>query len=196
MSLNCEESNVKNSESDKIKNLELLKKTRTIIIAEEVSQELAERVCMQVLYLQEISDAPIKVLINTQGGHVESGDTIHDIFKFVKNRIIMIGTGWVASAGIIIYLSADKENRYSLPNTRYLIHQPSGGVSGRTTDIEIEAAEMLKMRKRLNLIISSETGQPLEKVEIDTDKNFWMSAQEAADYGIVNSIITKISEIK
>lgn len=175
---------------------EVLKKTRTIIISEGVSQKLAERVCNQLLFLQEESNEPIKILLNTQGGHVEAGDTIHDMIKFVKPEIIMIGTGWVASAGILIYLAAKKENRYSLLNTRYLIHQPSGGAYGQATDIKIEAEEITKMKRRLNKIISDGTGQPLDKVTKDSDRNFWLGAEEAIEYGIVNKIITSIKEIK
>lgn len=174
---------------------EILKKTRTIVISEGISQKLAGRVCNQLLYLQEISNDPIKILINTQGGHVEAGDTIHDMIKFVRPEIIMIGTGWVASAGILIYLAAKKENRYSLPNTRYLIHQPSGGAYGQATDIKIEAEEIVKMKKRLNKIISEGTGQPLEKITKDSDRNFWLNAEEAIEYGIVNKIIKSIDEI-
>ncbi|HEY8344004.1 MAG TPA: ATP-dependent Clp protease proteolytic subunit [Bacillota bacterium] len=175
---------------------EILTRTRSIIISGEINQKVAERVLRQLLYLQELSTDPIKVFLNTQGGHVESGDTIYDMFRFVKPEIIVIGSGWVASAGITIYLGAKKENRYSLPNTRYLIHQPSGGVRGQAADIQIEAAEIVKTRKRINELISRETGQPLEKVEKDTERNFWMSAEEAKKYGIVSKIITNISELK
>lgn len=176
--------------------MEKLIKSRTVFICGEINQELAEKVCSQLLILQEISDEPIKVFINSQGGHVESGDTIHDIIQFIKPQVKIIGTGWVASAGITIYLAADKENRYSLPNTRYLIHQPMGGFNGQATDIGIEAEEILRMRKRVNTIISDATGQPLEKIDKDTDRNFWLSATEAIDYGIVGKIIKTQDELK
>ena len=182
------------NESSKL--YEVLARTRSIVISGEINQKLAERVLRQLLYLQELSPDPIKVFLNTQGGHVESGDTIYDMFRFVQPEIIVIGSGWVASAGITIYLGAKKENRYSLPNTRYLIHQPSGGVHGQATDIQIEAAELVKTRKRINELISRETGQHLEKVEKDTERNFWMSAEEAKEYGIVSKIITSINEMK
>ena len=190
----CKDNNDEKKHS--IDSFEVLQKTRTIIISEEVSQKLAGRVCTQLLYLQELSNDPIRILINTQGGHVEAGDTIHDMIRFVKPEIIMIGTGWVASAGILIYLAAKKENRYSLLNTRYLIHQPSGGAYGQATDIKIEAEEIIKMKKRLNKIISDGTGQPIEKVTQDSDRNFWLGAEAAIEYGIVNKIITSIKEIK
>ena len=134
--------------------MEKLLKTRTIFISGEINQELAEKVSTQLLILQEMGDEPIKVFINSQGGHVEAGDTIHDMIKFVKPKVIVIGTGWVASAGITIYLAADKENRYSLPNTRYMIHQPMGQCRGQATDISIEALEISRVRERINKIIS------------------------------------------
>lgn len=176
--------------------LEKQLKSRTIIISGEINQELAEKVTRQLLILQDISDEPIKIFINSQGGHVEAGDTIHDMIKFVKPRVIVIGTGWVASAGITIYLGAEKEDRYSLPNTRYMIHQPMGGFNGQATDIGIEAKEITRVRKRINTIISTATGQPFEKVEKDTDRNYWLNAEEAVEYGIVNKVISKYEELE
>ena len=176
--------------------MEKLLKSRTIIISGEINQALAEKVCAQLLIIEEMSNDPIKIFINSQGGHVESGDTIHDMIKFVKPRVIMIGTGWVASAGITIYLAADKENRYSLPNTRYMIHQPLGGFNGQATDIGIEAKEILRVRQRINTIISEATGQPIEKVNKDTDRNYWLNAEEALDYGIINKIISSHSQLE
>ena len=170
--------------------MEKLLKTRTIFISGEINQELAEKVSTQLLILQEMGDEPIKVFINSQGGHVEAGDTIHDMIKFVKPKVIVIGTGWVASAGITIYLAADKENRYSLPNTRYMIHQPMGQCRGQATDISIEALEISRVRERINKIISNATNQPLEKVKQDTDRNYWLNCDEAVEYGIVNKVIT------
>ena len=175
--------------------VEKLLSSRSLIISGEINQELAEKVATQLLILQEMGDEPIKLFINSQGGHVEAGDTIHDMIKFIKPRVIIIGTGWVASAGITIYLAADKEDRYSLPNTRYMIHQPLGGCQGQATDINIEAKEIVRVRKRINNIISNATGQPLEKVEKDTDRNYWLNAEEAVDYGIVNKIITSYDEV-
>ena len=175
--------------------VEKLLSSRSLIISGEINQELAEKVATQLLILQEMGDEPIKLFINSQGGHVEAGDTIHDMIKFIKPRVIIIGTGWVASAGITIYLAADKEDRYSLPNTRYMIHQPLGGCQGQATDINIEAKEIVRVRKRINNIISNATGQPLEKVEKDTDRNYWLNAEEAVDYGILNKIITSYDEL-
>jgi ATP-dependent Clp protease protease subunit len=142
-----------------------------------------------------MSDEPITLFINSQGGHVEAGDTIHDMIKFIRPEVRVVGTGWVASAGITIYLAARKENRYTLPNTRFMIHQPLGGVRGQVTDIQIEANEILRIRDRINRIISDGTGQPYEKVVQDTDRNFWMSPQEAIEYGIATHLITHQDEL-
>lgn len=175
--------------------MEKLLKSRTIFISGEINQELAEKVSTQLLILQEMGDEPIKIFINSQGGHVEAGDTIHDMIKFVKPKVIVIGTGWVASAGITIYLAADKENRYSLPNTRYMIHQPLGQCRGQATDLHIEALEIARVRERINKIISTATNQPLEKVQNDTDRNYWLNCDEAVNYGIVNKVITSYDEL-
>ena len=175
--------------------LEKLLQSRSIIISGEINQTLAEKITTQLLILQEMGNQPIKLFINSQGGHVEAGDTIHDMIKFIKPRVIVIGTGWVASAAITIYLAAEKQDRYSLPNTRYMIHQPLGGLNGQATDIGIEAKEILRVRERINSIISEATGQSLAKIEKDTDRNYWLNAYEAIDYGIVNQVISKYEEL-
>ena len=175
--------------------LERLLKSRTILIHGEINSQVAERVAAQLLALAGESDDPIDVYVHSQGGHVESGDTIHDLIRFVRPRVRMIGTGWVASAGAHIFLAADKEDRVCLPNTRFLLHQPWGGVGGQAVDIGIEAKEMIKMRRRLNEVISRQTGQPIEKVEEDTKRNFWMSATEAMEYGLVSKIVASATEL-
>lgn len=169
--------------------------SRSIVISGEINQGLAEKVVTQLIVLQSISNDPIRLYINSQGGHVEAGDTIHDFIKFIKPDVHIIGTGWVASAGITIYLAAKKEHRYCLPNTRFMIHQPMGGVRGPASDIEIEAREIIRMHDRINKLISEATGQPLEKVKKDTDRNYWMSPKEALDYGIVEKLITNYDEL-
>jgi ATP-dependent Clp protease protease subunit len=171
-----------------------LYKSRTVLIFGEIDMRLAERVTAQITALASESDAPIRIIINSPGGHVESGDTVHDMIKFCGAPVKVIGTGWVASSGAHIYLGAEKENRLCLPNTRFLLHQPTGGVRGQASDIEIEAEEIIKMRERVNRIIARETGQTLERIEKDTQRNFWMSAEQAVDYGIVSRIITRIGE--
>src|SRR5258705_7148557 len=158
-------------------------KARTVLMFGEIDMKVAERVCGQLIAYAAEGKGDIRVIINSPGGHVESGDTIHDMIRFVGPRVKMIGTGWVASAGAHIFLGADRENRFCLPNTRFLLHQPLGGVTGQASDITIEAEEILKMRERINRIIARETGQTYEKVVDDTDRNFWINAEAAASYG-------------
>src|SRR5277367_2616145 len=158
-------------------------KSRTVLIFGEIDMKVAERVCGQLLAYAQDGNGDIRVIINSPGGHVESGDTIHDMIRFCGPRVKIIGTGWVASAGAHIFLGARKENRFCLPNTRFLLHQPLGGIQGQASDIVIEAEEILKMHERLIRTIAKETGQPYERVREDTDRNFWMSADEAKAYG-------------
>jgi ATP-dependent Clp protease protease subunit len=170
-------------------------KSRTVLIFGEIDMRLAERVTAQITALSSESDKPIRIIINSPGGHVESGDTVHDMIKFCGAPVHVVGTGWVASSGAHIFLGAPKENRFCLPNTRFLLHQPTGGVRGQASDIEIEAEEIIKMRERVNRIIARETGQTLERIEKDTQRNFWMSAEQAVEYGIVGKIITNTNEV-
>lgn len=169
-------------------------KSRTVLIFGEVDMKMAERVTAQLLAHAD-SEGDIRVILNSPGGHVESGDTIHDVIRFVGPRVKIIGTGWVASAGAHIYLGAPRQNRYALPFTRFLLHQPLGGVQGQASDIHIEAEEILKMRERLNREIAAETGQSYEKVVADTERNFWMSAEEAKNYGLVGKIVARAEDI-
>jgi ATP-dependent Clp protease protease subunit len=169
-------------------------KSRTVMIFGEVDMKMAERVTAQLLAYAE-SEGDIRVILNSPGGHVESGDTIHDMIRFVGNRVKIVGTGWVASAGAHIFLGAKKENRFCLPFTRFLLHQPLGGVQGQASDIHIEAEEILKMRERLNREIASETGQTYEKVVQDTERNYWLSAEEAKAYGLVGRVIQHADEV-
>lgn len=171
-------------------------KARTVLIFGQIDMKLAMGVTAQLLALATENDDPIRVIVNSPGGHVEAGDTIHDMIRFVRPEVKMLGTGWVASAGCHIYLAAKPENRFCLPNTRFLIHQPLGGTGGRATDIAIEAKEIIRMRERLNKIIAQETGQSLERVSKDTDRNYWMMADEAREYGIVNKIIESMDDLK
>ena len=175
---------------------ERLLRARTIIISGEITQKLAASVSGQLLALAAESESDITVFINSQGGHVEAGDTIHDLMRFIRPRIRMIGTGWVASAGALIYVAVPREQRFCLPNTRFLLHQPSGGSGGTASDIDIEAREILRMRDRLNRIFARETGQPLERIEEDTHRNFWLSAEAALRYGLVGRIIEHVSDLE
>jgi ATP-dependent Clp protease protease subunit len=168
---------------------------RNLIISGEINQKLVSHVMGQLLAMSAESDKPITIFINSQGGHVESGDTIHDVIRFIKPRVRMVGTGWVASAGALIYVSVPKEDRYALPNTRFLLHQPAGGSSGMAADVEIEAREILRMRERINKIFARETGQPFERIETDTHRNFWLDARSAIEYGLVGKIISGVDEL-
>jgi ATP-dependent Clp protease protease subunit len=171
-------------------------RARKLIISGEVTQRMAADVMAQLLAMEAESDSePITVFINSQGGHVESGDTIHDMVRFVRPKVRMVGTGWVASAGALIYVSVPIEQRYCLPNTRFLLHQPAGGAHGSAADVEIEAREILKMRERLNRVFADRTGQPLERIQDDTHRNFWLDAESAKEYGLVGRIIEQVSEI-
>ncbi len=174
---------------------ERLFRSRTLVISGEINQQLASHVMAQLIGMAAESDQPITLFINSQGGHVESGDTIHDVVRFIAPRVRMIGTGWVASAATLIYLAAPREDRYCLPNTRFLLHQPAGGVGGSASDIEIEAREILKMRERLNRLIARQTGQPVERIIDDTRRNFWLDAEAALAYGIVGTIVEHAAEL-
>ncbi len=174
---------------------DLLFRSRTLIISGEINQKLAANVIGQLLAMDGQSHDPIRIFINSQGGHVESGDTIHDMIRFIGSEVTMIGTGWVASAGALIYVAVPKERRLSLPHTRYLLHQPAGGTRGSAADVEIEAREILRMRQRLNRIFAETTGQTVERIEEDTRRNFWLSAEAAVDYGLVGRIVSKRDEV-
>ena len=171
-------------------------KSRTVIVAGEINDKLAQRTVAHLLALAEDSDAPINMLISSPGGHVESGDMIHDVIKFIRPTVRTIGSGWVASAGALIFVGAQKKNRYCLPNTRFLLHQPSGGIGGTTSDMMIQAEQIRLMRDRLNQIMAEATGQTVEQVEKDTQRDFWLNTQQAVDYGLVGKIIRSVDELK
>jgi len=168
---------------------------RTVLIFGGVDQKMAERISMQLLYLDHVSHEPIRVIVNSPGGHVESGDTIHDLISFIASPVAMIGTGWVASIATHIFLSVPAERRFCLPNTRFLIHQPSGGARGPASDIAIQAQEIVKMRERIAQKIAGATGQPHEKVLKDIDRDFWMNTKEAKEYGILGTVIDSAKDV-
>jgi ATP-dependent Clp protease protease subunit len=167
---------------------------RTILLTGEINDKQARSVSAQLLAYSAVSDKPILLIISSPGGHVESGDMIHDMIKFVKAPVRVLGSGWVASAGALIYSAGKKENRLALPNTRFLLHEPRGGVGGQASDVEIQAREIIKMRERLNRIFAEATGQPYERIKKDTDRDYWMSAKEALEYGLVGRIVTSWQE--
>ncbi len=175
---------------------EALFKARTIMLTGGVDDTLARRVCERLMALAAESNEPILLVVSSPGGHVESGDMIHDMIKFVGAPVKVLGSGWVASAGALIYSAAQKENRYALPNTRFLLHEPRGGIGGQASDVEIQVREIVRMRERLNMIFAEATGQKLEKIKVDTDRDYWMSAEEAVKYGLVSKVVRHHSEIK
>ena len=182
-----------------VKQLSLLESTllrhRTLTIFGEINKDVAQRTAEKLLAVAFERDDPITIFICSPGGHVESGDAIFDMIRFVKPNVRIVGTGWVGSAATHIYLATEREHRYALPNTRFLIHQPAGGVGGDATDVQIQAQEIIKTRERINRIIAEQTGQPLERVAEDTDRDHWMSAEESVAYGIVGKIIRSAAEL-
>ncbi len=170
-------------------------KSRFVMVFGEIDDRMARLTCERLIALSQDSDAPIQMLISSPGGHVESGDAIHDMIRFVRAPVTTIGSGWVASAGTHIFLAAPKERRVCLPNTRFMIHQPSGGAGGRASDIAIQAQEIIKMRERIARVIAKETGQKLERVLIDIDRDHWMSPAEAIDYGLVSRVIERQADL-
>jgi ATP-dependent Clp protease protease subunit len=176
--------------------MERMMDTRTILLSGEINKELAERVVRQLVLLESKSDDPVKVFIDSPGGDADAGYAIFDMMRFIKPDVYTVGMGLVASAGAIVLLASPQERRIALPNSHYLIHQPLSGIRGVATEIEIHARELEKMREKINRLISEETGQPYEKVEKDTDRDFWMNAHEAQEYGLVSRIVTSRSELE
>lgn len=172
-----------------------LLKNRTLTIFGEITQSVAQRSAERLLALSFESDDPITLFIGSPGGHVESGDTVFDMIRYIKPTVRTVGTGWVGSIATHIYLAADRDNRFALPNTRFLIHQPAGGFGGDASDIEIHAREIVKTRERINQIIAEQTGQPLDRVQQDTDRDYWMSAEESVEYGLVGRIIQSVADL-
>ena len=170
--------------------------TRTIVLARPVTDKLYEKV-INMLMLLESADAekPVKIFVNSPGGSADSGFAIYDAMKFVKCPIITITNGICASAAVIIFLGGDKDKRYSLPNSRFLIHQPSTFAQGQATDLAITAKEILKIREQYNSIVSEATGKSIEKITEDADRDFWLSANEAVEYGLVSKVISTRAEL-
>src|SRR5688572_3369520 len=170
-------------------------KSRFVLVFGEINHTVARGVCERLIALSQQSDAPIRVLISSPGGHVESGDAIHDMIRFINAPVITIGTGWVASAGTHIFLAAEKQNRVCLPNTRFMIHQPAGGAGGPAADIAIQAKEILRARERIARTIAKQTGKSFEKVIVDIERDFWMSPKEAIEYGVLSRVIESYKEL-
>ena len=170
--------------------------SRTILLTGGIDDKQALRVTERLIALSAISNDPILLVLSSPGGHVESGDMIHDMIQFVSAPVNILATGWAASAGALIFSAAPKERRYCTPNTRFLLHEPRGGVGGMASDVEIQAREIIRMRERLNRIFAEATGQTYEKIVADTDRDYWMSAEEAVAYNFVGQIVKTRDEIK
>ncbi|MBU1175524.1 MAG: ATP-dependent Clp protease proteolytic subunit [Alphaproteobacteria bacterium] len=174
---------------------ETLFKKRHVLITGSINDKVARATVERLLALSADNDAPINVFISSPGGHVESGDMIHDTMKFITPEIRCIGSGWVASAGALIFIAAEKKNRFCMPNTRFLIHQPSGGVGGSATDIQIQAKQIEIMRARLNRLFSEATGQSIERIEKDMERDYWMNTDEALAYGLLGKVVQSEAEL-
>jgi ATP-dependent Clp protease, protease subunit len=170
-------------------------KSRTVLIFGTITEATAAETARRLIALDADSSEPIDVIVSSPGGHLESGDTIHDLVRFIRAPVRMIGSGWVGSAATHVYLAAPRERRLCLPNTRFLIHQPSGGIGGQASDIAIQAQELVRARQRVAELIARETGQSLERVLNDIERDHWLSAQEAIDYGLVGRIIRDRAEL-
>lgn len=171
-------------------------KSRTLLVFGTVTDVMAADVTRRLIALDADSTEPIDVLVSSPGGHLESGDAIHDIVRFISAPVNMVGTGWVGSAATHLYLSVPRERRYCTPNTRFLIHQPSGGAGGPASDIAIQAREIVKARERIARTIARETGKPLDVVLVDIERDHWLSAEEAVEYGLVSRIIERKTEFR
>jgi len=170
-------------------------KTRTILLTGEVDKDLSEKVIRHLLLLESISADPITILIDSPGGDVYAGFSIFDMIRFIKAPVHIVGMGLVASAAALILLAVPKDRRHGLPNSSYLIHQPLSGIQGVATEIEIHARELEKTKERLNEIIAEATGQSMERVSRDTDRDYWMNAKEASAYGLIENIVNKREDL-
>lgn len=189
-----EEKNKKPEGQDPL--MEKFLKTRQIILSGEINKELAEKIVRQLLLLEADNNNPIYVYIDSPGGDVDAGFAIFDMIRFIDAPVYLIGMGLIASAAALILLAVPKERRIGLPDSRYLIHQPLSGIKGVATDIEIHAMEMAKTRAKLNELIAEQTGKPLDQVAKDTDRDYWLDAKEACEYGLISGIVSKRSELK
>ena len=176
--------------------MEKFLETRSVLISGEINKESAERIIRSLLMLEAAGDGPIKVFIDSPGGDADTGYAVFDMIRFIKPDVYTIGMGLVASAGALILLAGDKDKRLAFPNSHYLIHQPLSGIRGVATEIEIHARELDKMKKRINTLISKETGKALAEVEKDTDRDYWMDAEEAKTYGLVSKVLTGRGDLK
>lgn len=172
-------------------------KTRNILLTGEINKEMTERVVRQLLLMDENDpDQPIKLLIDSPGGDADAGYAMFDMIRFISAPVYTLGIGLVASAGALVLLAAPIERRLALPNSHYMIHQPLSGIRGVATTIEIHAREVEKLRARINQHIAEATGRDVETVAKDTDRDFWLGAEEAREYGLVSKVLRKNSELE
>ena len=174
---------------------DLFFKSRNVIITGEINDKLAQRITTQLIALAEDSDDPINLFISSPGGHVESGDMVHDMIKFIRPTVRTIGSGWVASAGALIFVGAQKKNRFCLPNTRFLLHEPRGGIGGTASDMWIQAEQIRIMRERFHKLFAEATGQKIDKIAHDTERDFWLNTEEALKYGLLGKVIKTVDEL-
>lgn len=187
----------KNDGEDKSPSLDkLFFQSRNVLITGPIDDKAARKAVTHLMALSEANDDPINLYISSPGGHVESGDMVHDMIKFIKPEVRCIGSGWVASAGALIFVGAEKKNRFCLPNTRFLLHQPSGGIGGSATDMLIQAEQISKMRQRFDQLFSEATGQTPEQISKDTQRDFWLNTEEALKYGLLGSVISSVDQLK
>ncbi len=189
----------KKTENDKPdvggKAADLFFKSRNVIITGEINDKLAQRISTQLIALAEDSNDPINLFISSPGGHVESGDMVHDMIKFIRPTVRTIGSGWVASAGALIFVGAQKKNRFCLPNTRFLLHEPRGGIGGTASDMWIQAEQIRIMRERFHNLFAEATGQKPEKIARDTERDFWLNTDEALKYGLLGKVIQTADDL-
>ncbi|MDR3115780.1 MAG: ATP-dependent Clp protease proteolytic subunit [Treponema sp.] len=190
-----EEAEEKSSGSGPDPLLHKMLKTRTILLSGEIKKDLAERTIRQLLLLEDMGEEPIRIFIDSPGGDADAGFAIFDMIRFIKPPVWTIGMGLVASAAAIIQLASPQNRRVGLPNSHYLIHQPLSGIRGVATDIEIHARELDKLREKINLLIAEETGTAFSRVELDTDRDYWMNAEEAVRYGLISRVISRRDEL-
>ncbi len=169
--------------------------SRNVIITGTIDDKLAHKTVTRLLALSQDNDDPINMFISSPGGHVESGDMVHDIIKFIRPTVRTIGSGWVASAGALIFVGAEKKNRFCLPNTRFLLHQPSGGIGGTASDMQIQAEQIRRMRERFDNLFAEATGQTAERIRKDTARDFWLTTDEAQKYGLLGKVISSMDEL-
>lgn len=170
-------------------------RSRTVLVFGTITDALAAETVRKLLVLDAESSAPITMVVSSPGGHLESGDAIHDVVRFVTSPVTMVGTGWVGSAATHLYLGAPFERRFCLPQTRFLIHQPSGGAGGPASDMALQAEQIIKARERIAQVIARESGQPIERVRQDIERDLWMPAEEAVAYGLVSRVVQHRHEL-